>query len=109
MRIASFNVENMFERAKALNLPSWDEGRLILERYTAINKLLNQATYGPADKQKIIQLLKELGLERDDYKKSDWARLRQNRGRLTKRPKSGRRPPHQGPLGDRGDPLARRR
>jgi hypothetical protein len=50
MRIASFNVENMFERANALNLPTWEKGRPILERYAAINKLLNKATYSAADK-----------------------------------------------------------
>jgi hypothetical protein len=41
MRIGSFNVENMFERAKALNLPTWDDGRPTLERYTRLNDLLN--------------------------------------------------------------------
>jgi hypothetical protein len=33
MRIASFNVEIMFLRAKALNSDTWDEGRPALERY----------------------------------------------------------------------------
>jgi endonuclease/exonuclease/phosphatase family metal-dependent hydrolase len=89
MRIASFNVENMFERAKALNLPTWEEGRPILERYTRINELLNKDTYTPSDKTEIKKLLKELDLDKDDSKHSEFARLRQNRGRLVKRPKSG--------------------
>jgi predicted extracellular nuclease len=88
MRIASFNVENMFERAKALNLPTWEEGRPTLERHSRINELLNVAVYSADDKTEIIKLLKELGLaKKDDGGK--FAQLRQNRGRLLKRPKSG--------------------
>ena len=30
MRMASYNVENLFSRAKALNLETWTEGRDIL-------------------------------------------------------------------------------
>lgn len=31
MRIGSYNVENLFARAKALNLATWEEGRPILQ------------------------------------------------------------------------------
>jgi hypothetical protein len=33
MRLATFNVENMFERAKAMNLDTWDEGKSVLEDF----------------------------------------------------------------------------
>ena len=79
----------MFERAKALNLPTWEDGRSTLERYTRLNELLNKAAYTADDKTEIKQLLKELDLDQDDSKHSQFARLRQNRGRLVKRPKSG--------------------
>jgi predicted extracellular nuclease len=88
MRIASFNVENMFERAKALNLPTWEEGRPTLERHARINDLLNNTTYSAEDKAEIVKLLMELGLgKKDDGGR--FAQLRQNRGKLLKRPKSG--------------------
>jgi hypothetical protein len=45
MRIASFNVENMFLRANALNQNTWAEGRPALERYAKVNALLNNVTY----------------------------------------------------------------
>jgi hypothetical protein len=35
MRIASFNVENLFERAKALNLESWTPGTTVPVCYMA--------------------------------------------------------------------------
>lgn len=88
MRIASFNVENLFDRARALNQETWAQGRVVLERHARINKLLNRATYTEATKAKIVGLLTELGLAgRDDG--GDWAILRQNRGRLLKRPQAG--------------------
>lgn len=33
MRIATFNVENMFERPMIMNLPTWDEGKAVLEGF----------------------------------------------------------------------------
>jgi len=88
MRIASYNVENMFERAKALNLPTRQAGRPTLERHARINTLLNEPVYGPAEKAEIITLLTELGLaKKDDGGK--FAQLRQNRGHLLRRPRGG--------------------
>jgi endonuclease/exonuclease/phosphatase family metal-dependent hydrolase len=90
MRIASYNVENLFERALALNLPTTEEGSKTLERYAAINELLNQTTYTPTDRAQIVELLINLGLgESDDGSAAAFVRLRQNRGNLLERPSSG--------------------
>ena len=88
MRIASFNVENMFLRAKALNQETWAEGRPALEKYAKVNALLNNVTYSPADKTKIANLLTELKLDKSD-EGSGFVRLRQNRGSLLKRTAAG--------------------
>lgn len=48
MRIASFNVENFFGRAKALNTKSWAQGRPVLAAQAELNTVLNQDTYSPA-------------------------------------------------------------
>jgi hypothetical protein len=45
MRVASFNVESLFDRAKALSLPTWEDGRKILEAYAETNALLNEPVY----------------------------------------------------------------
>ena len=66
MRIASFNVESLFDRAKALNLPTWQDGRKILEDYAAVNKLLNEPVYTPQIKDQIVTLLSDLGLKKED-------------------------------------------
>jgi endonuclease/exonuclease/phosphatase family metal-dependent hydrolase len=88
VRIASFNVENLFDRARALNLETWTEGKPVLEKHARLNKLLNEPLYSEAAKKKIKELLLEFGLEkRDDG--GNWVILRQNRGKLIKRPKAG--------------------
>src|SRR5438874_12585882 len=88
MRLASFNVENLFERAIALNLPSWQDGRQALEHQTEINILLNNQAYSAADKSRIIELLGDLGLAHSDDG-GEFALLRQNRGKLLARPAGG--------------------
>lgn len=55
-RLASFNVENLFERPKAMNLGTWEEGKPILEQHARINQLINQAHYSaPTMKEKVHQ------------------------------------------------------
>jgi endonuclease/exonuclease/phosphatase family metal-dependent hydrolase len=87
MRLASYNVENLFLRARALNGSTWAEGQAILEAHAKINQIFGKAVYSAADKTAIVALLKQLGLAKAD--ESAFAILRQNRGRLLKRPKSG--------------------
>jgi endonuclease/exonuclease/phosphatase family metal-dependent hydrolase len=86
VRIASYNVENLFERAIALSDRNWKKGRPALEAYTRINTLLNKSAYTTEDKTEIRQLLRKLGLARKDDG-GTFAQLRQNRGRLLVRRK----------------------
>src|SRR4051794_22139910 len=88
MRIASFNVENLFDRAKALNVGTWAQGRQALDRHAQVNRLLNKPKYSAADQTKIVELLTVLGLDKSDDGRG-FARLRQNKGKLLKRPRGG--------------------
>lgn len=87
MRLAAFNVENLFDRAKAMNLDTWAEGRKVLEQFAELDKLLGQVTYGPADKARMAELVIELGMEKSDT--GPFVILRRNRGNLLKRPRTG--------------------
>lgn len=87
MRIGSFNVENLFSRARAMNQDTWTEGKAILNEYSRLNTLLQKPVYSPAVKQKILDSVDALDLSRSD--ESKFVILRQNRGRLLKRPTSG--------------------
>ena len=91
MRIASFNVESLFERPVAMGpktkaqagnsraLSEWKPGASVLDAFARLNDLLAKDSYTDADKAAIVDLLKQLGLRNSD--ESKWAVLRQNRGR----------------------------
>jgi len=98
MRLASFNVENLFSRAAALNssqwvnqpessLAPWSDGRKALDAYSRLNAIFAKPAYSATDKAAIIDGLKDLGLENRD--ESDLVILRRNRGSLLKRPVGG--------------------
>jgi len=80
MRLASYNVENLFERTKAMNGPDWQAGREVLSAQAELNGLFGKETYTASDKARMQTLLDTLGLGRSD--ESDVAILRQNRGHL---------------------------
>ncbi len=82
MRIAAFNVENLFSRVRAMNLEDWDEGKPILVEYSRLNKLLMEPEYTPANKSAILESLDRLGLSKSNNSK--YAILRQNHGQLVK-------------------------
>src|SRR6266699_2730429 len=95
LRLATFNVENLFERAKALNTTTWAEGQPVLQAFERFNTLANNAVYSQADKQAMLETLQilqrsttgALRLNRDPF--SAWALLRENRGDFIKQPQSG--------------------
>lgn len=87
MRLASYNVENMFDRAKALNQENWADGRPALEAHRTLNAIFNKPVYSAADKQKILELLDAQGLLKKDD--GPFLILRKIRGALLKRPRTG--------------------
>lgn len=87
MRLGSFNVENMFDRAKAMNMDSWAQGRPALEAHAELNRLFNLPAYGDADKQRMLKLLGDHGLLKTDD--GPLLLLRKLRGKLLDRPRSG--------------------
>lgn len=92
MKIASFNVENMFRRAVVLNQENWKDGKPILEAYSGLTELLQQPVYSDPDKGRILDLLENLGLLSFEGKGSakkakfaednKWVWLRRSRGQL---------------------------
>lgn len=62
IRLATFNVENLFNRPVAMNRPNWSEGQPALNAYNSLNSLLNKETYTSDDRQQILKLLGDFGL-----------------------------------------------
>jgi hypothetical protein len=66
MKIAAFNVENLFERAKIFNQDDEDETQKILDAVSQLNSLFEQDTYTDEILNQIRQLVVQLDLERSD-------------------------------------------
>jgi hypothetical protein len=86
MKIAAFNVENLFERAKIFNQDDEDETQKILDAVSQLNSLFEQDTYTDEILNQIRQLVVQLDLERSD--EGTFVRLRQIRARLISRPRN---------------------
>jgi endonuclease/exonuclease/phosphatase family metal-dependent hydrolase len=82
MRLASFNVENMFERPAIMNLPSNDEATHVLEDYYHLSDLIQKKLYSQDDKDTILTIMKKYKglLSTGDSK---FIRLIESRGHLT--------------------------
>ncbi len=57
LRIASFNVENLFDRAIALNYEDNKQGQPYLDDYHELNTLFNKPQYSAEDKARILELM----------------------------------------------------
>jgi len=73
MRIATFNTENLFSRAKVLNFRNNADGDIILKQIADLQAELEKKTY---DKTAILKLYNSL---------KDFIEIQENRGKLFKR------------------------
>lgn len=86
MKIASYNVENLFDRAKAFNDES-PTARAVPEQEAELNTLFQKKNYSSEDKARMLVLMKELGILKTD--EGPYVLLRKIRGQLIKRPRTG--------------------
>lgn len=89
MRIAAYNVENLFDRARVFNDEN-DSHKAVLDAHAEINTLFEQATYTDADKARMLALLDQLGMLNDN--EGPFVRLRKIRGQLIRRPRDRSKP-----------------
>jgi endonuclease/exonuclease/phosphatase family metal-dependent hydrolase len=95
IRVASYNVENLFSRPKAFDGTDWSIGAPILAAFHEVNALLGNSAYSAADKQRIRELfvtldiyrLNQHGAARRVYSSNPrWAWFRKNRGSFDRQP-----------------------
>ena len=90
MIVATFNVENLFERPRAMNLPSWSEGQPALNAAGELNALFNRRVYTAANRRRMLHLLAQFGLLASRAN-NRFLTLRTVRGQLIER-KAGKPP-----------------
>lgn len=83
MRLASYNMENLFLRPVAFASGDPAARKAVLEAYERVSEILGHEAYSDDDKTAIVDGLTVLGLDRGDESAVAW--LRQNRGRLVQR------------------------
>lgn len=90
MHLATFNVENMFQRAAVMNLPTWAEGRPVLEDFSLLTNLAQKETYSAQDRAGMLEAMaRHPGLLTTG--RSEYIILNETRERLLKK-KSGSSP-----------------
>src|SRR6185503_15736128 len=95
VRIASFNVENLFARPNAFRTTDLSVAEPILAANAEVNELIKQPVYSDADKTTIRNLLVTLDIytvnshgavRRKEVLHPKWAWLRKNRGTFDREP-----------------------
>lgn len=84
-RFASFNCENLFSRARALNLSDPTVGDKVLAYIDELDKLLRKTTYSPADKTKMLKMFQGTDVDGKGNKLSHYIDIREDQGKLWKR------------------------
>jgi len=96
IRIASFNVENLFARPKAFSSSDWSVGEPLLNAYEEVSALIQKTSYTANDKARIRDLLITLeiytttptgAIRRKQTLNPKWAWLRKNRGKFDSEPR----------------------
>jgi endonuclease/exonuclease/phosphatase family metal-dependent hydrolase len=86
MRLATYNVENLFDRPKAMNLNTWAEGRPILEDLNRLNELIEEPVYTQDIKDELLEIMRRHEGLLDRYRQSKFIRLRDVRKKLFVKP-----------------------
>jgi endonuclease/exonuclease/phosphatase family metal-dependent hydrolase len=84
LRLATFNVENLFERPRAMNLPDWKQGQPAIDAVHELNALFNRETWTEADQARILEVLEAFGLTAA-RPRNPLLQLRTIRGQLLRR------------------------
>ena len=89
MRIATFNLENLFTRPTAMNMSNDAAGRKAIEDHATANAIVAKATYSAADKTKLIALSNKYGWHKLNPPSSALVKLQKIRDQLFRKPKNG--------------------
>jgi endonuclease/exonuclease/phosphatase family metal-dependent hydrolase len=86
VKIAAYNIENLFDRAKAFNHDA-SESSDVVKKHARLNTLFERTNYTSGVKAEMLELMEELGILRTNQ--GPFVRLRKIRGQLISRPRSG--------------------
>ncbi len=88
IKIATFNLENLFTRPTAMNLATDEAGREAIEDHATANAITAKNMYLDADKAKLLTLSQKYGWHLLDPPKNALVQLQKVRGQLFKKPQN---------------------
>jgi endonuclease/exonuclease/phosphatase family metal-dependent hydrolase len=89
LRIATFNVENLFTRPLAMDLDQAQGGQAAIDDHAELNRIISQTVYGAADKARLIALDQVYGFSQLNPPPSALVQLNKVRGQLYSRSHAG--------------------
>jgi endonuclease/exonuclease/phosphatase family metal-dependent hydrolase len=87
MRIAAFNVENLFDRPKVFNEGDPALTQATIKAVAELNSIFQEDEYGDTQRARILELVEQLEL--DEREEGPLAFIRRIRGTLLRRPRDG--------------------
>src|SRR5215211_1999116 len=87
MKIAAFNVENLFDRPKAFNEDDPALTQATIKAVAELNSIFQEDEYEDAQKTRILELIEQLEL--NEREEGPLAFIRRIRGTLLRRPRDG--------------------
>lgn len=82
LRIATFNLENLFTRPAAMNQKTDAAGRQAIEDHAELNSIIAKEQYSAADKERLIELAGRYKFHLLNPPKSALVQLQKIRGKL---------------------------
>lgn len=89
IRLAAFNLENLFTRPAAMNQETDAAGREAIEDHAAANSIAEKAVYSAADKAKLLELTAKYKWHVKSPPKNALVQLKKIRGSLFRKPATG--------------------
>ena len=89
IRLATFNMENLFSPPVAMNQDNEAESREAIEDHAAANSIVAKEVYEAGDKAKLLQLTEKYKWHYRDPPKSALVQLQNIRGQLFRDPQNG--------------------
>ncbi len=82
LKIASYNLENLFTRPSAMNFQHDAEGRAAIEAHALANAIVQKEVYSEEDKQTLVRLSQQYKWHSKNPPKSALVQLLRHRGQL---------------------------
>jgi len=88
IKIATFNLENLFTRPTAMNLATDEAGREAIEDHATANAIIAKTMYDDADKAKLLALSQKYGWHLLNPPSNALVQLQKVRGQLFRKPQN---------------------